>query len=145
MNEVISSALISGGAAILGVFVGSGATYRAAIKSFKMNSSAIESTEIRRQKVECVINLSGLQWVLGSAPLVPDEFKSRFLFELNRIAVLWSDDPESIRSLRDFFADRTNERLVSLVRILSESVNLQTKTLNDAEVQNIFSLPMVGR
>jgi hypothetical protein len=145
MSEVISSALIDGGAAIFGALVGGATAYRAAVKGFKMNSLAVESTEIRRQKVECVINLSGLKWVLGSYQLVPDEFKARFLFELNRISVLWSHDRETMRSLRDFFADRSNERLVSLVRRLSASVNLPTEELSDAEIQIIFSLPMTGR
>jgi len=144
MSEVISSALIAGGAAVFGALVGGATAYLAAIKSFKMNSQAIESTEIRRQKVECVINLSGLKWVLGSYQLVPDEFKARFLFELNRISVLWSNDRETMRSLRDFYAERTNERLVSLVRRLCASVDLPAEQLSDAEIQIVFSLPMTG-
>jgi len=144
MSEVISSALIAGGAAVFGALVGGATAYLAAIKSFKMNSQAIESTEIRRQKVECVINLSGLKWVLGSYQLVPDEFKARFLFELNRISVLWSNDRETLRSLRDFYAERTNERLVSLVRRLCASVDLPAEQLSDAEIQIVFSLPMTG-
>src|SRR6266481_1145767 len=131
MSEAISSALIAGGAAIFGAFVGGVMAYLAAIKGFKANSQAIESTEIRQKKVECVINLSGLKWVLGSYQLVPDEFKARFLFELNRISVLWCNDGEAMRSLRDFFADRTNERLVSLIRSLCVSVNLPAEELSD--------------
>jgi hypothetical protein len=145
MSEVISSALIAGGAAIFGAFVGGAVAYLAAIKGFKMNSQAVESTEIKQKKVECVVNLSGLKWVLGSYQLVPDEFKARFLFELNRISVLWSNDREAMKSLRDFFADRTNERLVSLFRRLCTSVNLPAEALSDAEIQNVFSLPMMGR
>lgn len=145
MSEVISSALIAGFAAILGAFLGGAATYRAAIRGFKMNSQAVESTEIRRQKVDCVINLSGLKWVLGSYQLVPDEFKCRFLFELNRISALWSSDRDVIRGLRDFFADRTNEHLVSLIQSLCASIDLEAEELSDAETQNIFSLPMTGR
>jgi hypothetical protein len=145
MSEVIISALIAGGAAILGALVGGGTTYRAAIKGFRMNSQAVESTEIRQRKVECVTNLSGLQWVLGSYQIVPDEFKARFLFEVNKISVLWSDDRETMRSWRDFFADRTNERLVSLIRRLCASIDLPAEELSDAETQSIFSLPMVGR
>jgi hypothetical protein len=146
MSEVvISSAVIAGGAAILGAFVGGTATYLAAIKGLKMNSQAVESTEIRRQKVECVINLSGLKWVLGSYQLVPDEFKARFLFELNRISVLWSNDRDAMKSLRDFFVDRTNERLVSLVRSLCASISLPAEALSDAEIQNTFYFPMTGR
>jgi len=144
MSEVISSALIAGGAAVFGAFVAGVVTYLAAIKGFKTNSQAVESTEIRRHKDECVINLSGLKWVLGSYQIVPDEFKARFLFELNRISVLWSNDRETTRCLRDFFAERTNERLVSLIRRLCESVDLPAEELSDAE-KNIFSLPMTGR
>ena len=144
MSEVIS-ALIAGGAAIFGALVGAAAAYRAAIKGFKMNSQTVESTEIRRQKVDCVISLSGLQWVLGSYQIVPDEFKARFLFELNRIPVLWSNDRETMKSLREFSSDRTNEYLVSLLRSLCVSLNLPNEQLSDPEVQNIFSLPMTGR
>jgi hypothetical protein len=145
MSEVISSALIAGVAAIFGSFVGGAVTYLAAVKGFKKNSQDVDSTEIRRQRIECVINLSGLKWVFGSYQLVPDEFKARFLFEVNRISVLWSDDRETMRSLRDFFADRTNEYLVSLVQRLCVSIDLPAEELSDAEIKNIFSLPMTGR
>jgi hypothetical protein len=145
MSEVISSALIAGGAAIFGAIVGGAMAYLAAVKGFRMKSQAVESTEIRRQKVECVISLSGLKWVLGSYQLVPDEFKARFLFEVNRISVLWSNDREVIRSLRDFFADRTNECLVTLIGRLCASVNLPAEELSDDGIQSVFSLPMMGR
>lgn len=145
MNEVISSALIAGGAAIFGAIVGGVAAYLAAIKGFKTNSEGVESAEIRREKVECIINLSGLKWVLASYQLVPDEFKARFLFELNKISVLWSNDRETIRLLREFFDDRTNEYLLSLLRRLCETVNLPAEELADSESKNIFSLPMTGR
>ena len=145
MNEVIGSALIAGGAAIFGAIVGGVATYLAAVKGFRKNHEAIESAEVQRHKVECIINLSGLKWVLGSYQLVPDEFKSRFLFELNKISVLWSNDRETMRILREFFDDRTNEYFVSLLRRLCESVELPVEELSDAEIKNIFSLPMTGR
>lgn len=145
MSEVISSALIAGVAAIIGAVVGGAAAYLAAVKGFKANSSAVESTELRQRKVECVLNLSGLKWVLGSYQLVPDEFKARFLFELNRISVLWSKDREAMKNLRDFFAERTNEHLVTLLRGLCESIDLPAEALSDAEIQSIFSLPMTGR
>jgi hypothetical protein len=145
MSEVLFSSLIAGGAAIFGAFVGGVVTYRTAIKGFLMTSQAAESAEIRRQKAECIIKLSGLKWVLGSYQLVPDEFKARFLVELNKISILWSDDREATKSLRYFFADRTNESLVSLIQKLSASINLSAEDLGDADIQNIFSLPMVGR
>lgn len=145
MSEALFSALIAGGAGILGAFIGGVVTYRTAVKGFLMTSQTAESTEMRRQKAECIINLSGLKWVLGSYQLVPDEFKARFLVELNKISVLWSNDRETMKSLRYFFADRTNESLVTLIQKLCESMNLPTEDLSDGETQNIFSLPMVGR
>lgn len=145
MSEVLFSALIAGGAAIFGAIVGGLVSYRTAIKGFTINAQSAESGEIRRQKAECIINLSGLKWVLGSYQLVPDEFKARFLVELNKISVLWSDDREIMKSLRYFFADRTNDSLVSLIQKLCVSINLPAEELSDAETQNIFSLPMVGR
>ena len=145
MSEVTILALIAGGAAIIGAIAGGVASYRAALKGFKMNSEAVESTEIRRQKVECVINLSGLKWVLGSYQIVPDEFKARLLCELNRISVLWSNDRETMRNLQEFFDDRTNEYLVSLLRRLCDSINLPAEDLSGSDTKNIFSLPMTGR
>jgi hypothetical protein len=145
MSEVLISALIAGGSGIFGALVGGVVTYRTAIKGFLMTSEAAESAEIRRQKAECIINLSGLKWVLGSYQLVPDEFKARFLVELNKISVLWSNDRDATKCLRYFFADRTSESLVSLIQKLSASINLPAEDLSDGEIQNIFSLPMVGR
>lgn len=53
----------------------------------------LERGEIRRMRVECVVNLAGLQFLLGESKpgqvqIVPDSEIAKLMFELNRIPML---------------------------------------------------------
>ena len=145
MSEALISAIISGASGITGALVGGALAAWGAIKAVEKTSQDLESTEIRRQKVDCIVALSGLRWVMGDGVNPPDEYRSRLNYEMNKIPPLWADDPEVMKNLRDYYAERNNERFILLLRNLGNTTKLSTGKLSDADIRGVFHLPMTGR
>lgn len=111
----------------------------------------LEQTEIRRQKVECIVALFGLRFVLGNNPAFP-EFRAQFMYALNKIAVLWADDANVLKNLRDFYGSvqqanqsvgtghDANQRLVILIRSLGTTTKLPLESIGDKDITDIFML-----
>ncbi len=115
-----------------------------AIKAVKMTSQDLEAAEIRRQKVGCLVALAGLRFTISNNPLVPDEYKSRFMYEMNKIPSLWADDPEVMKNLRDFHAENNNDRFVLLLRNLGRTTKISTEKLSDADFKTVSLLQLSG-
>lgn len=60
------------------------------------------------------------------------------MFEMNRIPMLWSDDAATLKDLRDFYAERNNDRLLKLLRSMSKKTKFQLENLSDTDIRNIF-------
>ena len=102
-------------------------------------SSDLESTEIRRQKVECLVALYGLRRVIShGGGNVPDEFRARFNSEINKVVARWADDSEAMKNFRDYAAEKTPDRLVTLLRRLGASTKLPINMLGDADVRGVI-------
>ena len=144
MSEAVASAIISAASGILGAIVGGLLAARGAIMAVEKAASDLETTEIRRQKVECLVNLYGLRWVISDALNLPDEYKSKLNYEFNKLPVLWGDDAEVMKNLRDFNAERNNERLILLLRNLGKTTKLPVDALGDADISKVFHAPMSG-
>jgi hypothetical protein len=93
--------------------------------------------EIRQQRVECFCNLTGLRHAITNAPLT-DEDRSRLLFELNRISILWSDNSEVLTLAREFFSSRNNHLFIRLLRAMGKGTKLPVENLSDADFSNVF-------
>ena len=145
MTDAVLSNLISAASGIVGAIVGGAFTVWGAIKAVEKTSKDLEFTEIRRQKVECITALNGLRWVISDGQDQPDEYKAKLMYEMNKIPSLWADDPEVMKNLRDFHAERTNERLILLLRNLGNNTRLSTGKLSDADIRTIFLMKMAGR
>ncbi len=115
------SNFINAASGLLGAIIGGSFTAWGAIKAVKMTSQDLESAEVRRQKVECLVSLSGLRFVISKGFSAPDEYKSRFMYQMNKIPFLWADDPEAMKNLRDFHAENTDDRFVLLLRNLGST------------------------
>ncbi len=76
--------------------------------------------------------------------MVPDEYKSRFMYEMNKIPSLWADDPEVMKNLRDFHAENNNDRFVMLLRNLGRTTKISTEKLSDADLKTISLLQLSG-
>jgi hypothetical protein len=144
MSAALVSAIISGASGIVGALVGGALAAWGAIKAVEKTSRDLESTEIRRQKIGCMVALSGLRWVIGAGLNSPDEYKAKLNYEMNKISALWADDPEVMKNLRDYYAEQNNERFILLLRNLGNSTKLSTGKLSDADFRDIFHVPMTG-
>jgi hypothetical protein len=127
--------LISFLTAVIGAIVGSTIGVLGAIWIFKKSTNELELVEIRRQKVECLVNIAGLRFVLSMGQPRREEYASKLMFELNKIPILWSDDVATLSMLRDFNADRTNDRLFKLIRSLGETTKFPMQNLIDADIR----------
>ncbi len=138
MTDTIVAGLISAGTGLVGALVGGGLAVWGAIKAVNKTSHDLELAEVRRQKVACIVALTAFRWVLGQNQ-APQEFRASFISELNKIPALWSDDPEVLKNVRDLLAERTNDRLILLLRSLGKS-GLSINNLSDADLRDVFLL-----
>ena len=113
MDQIVIS-LISG---VVGAMVGGTMTVLGSKKVLTTSMANLERAEIRKLKVECLSNLIGLRFVTPAPTDQLPEYVSKWMFEMNRICVLWSDDPCVMKDLRDFNAEPSNiARLTKLFR-----------------------------
>lgn len=142
MAQVILS-LISG---LIGAVVGGALTVWGSLKTLNMTMSNLERAEIRRMKVECVVNLAGLRFIFSEArpglvPIPADAEIVKLMFELNRIPILWADDAEVLKAVHDFHAEPTNkDRLFAIIRRTANTTSLHTSNLADADINAVFQL-----
>jgi hypothetical protein len=108
-----------------------------AVWAVRKASKDLELDEIRRSKVECLSNLIGLRYTISKSVLTREDM-SRRSFELNRIPILWSDDPEVLKAIRDFHAAQTDGRLIALIRAMGKTSRFQMENLADADISSIF-------
>ncbi|MGD0939524.1 MAG: hypothetical protein ABR905_07405 [Terracidiphilus sp.] len=138
MTDAVLSNSISFASGILGAILGALVAGFFTVWAVRKSSQDLEANEIRRQKIECIIALTGLRWVISNGPAQPNEYKAKLMYEMNKIPSLWADDPEVMKNLRDFSADRTNPRFVLLLRNLGTTTKLSTGKLSDADYCNTF-------
>jgi len=142
MTDALLSNLINGVSGLLGALIGGSFTAWSAIKAVKMTSQDLESAEIRRQKVECLVSLSGLRFVIGKDLSVSDEYKSKFMYQMNKIPSLWADDSEVMKNLRDFHSENNNDRFVVLLKSLGHTTKIKTEKLSDADLRTVSIVPL---
>ena len=114
---------------------------RASVKAVEQTAAKLETTEIRKQKVDCLVAVCGLRFVILDQLWPSLEFRSRYLYEMNKIAVLWSDDPEVLNNVRDVLNGSSNDKLVRLMRNMGRSTALPLQNLADADLTRIFLIP----
>lgn len=114
------------------------------VKAVQVASQNLESQEIRRQKIQCVVALYGLRWVAGHGA-APVEYRAKLSFEMCKIVSLWADDPNVMAVLRDFHAEtavggeKANHRFVELLKLLGSGTALPFDQLSDTDIKSSFS------
>jgi hypothetical protein len=109
----------------------------------------LEDTEIRRQRVSCIINLYGLRFVLGENGqgfFLRADDTAQLMFELNRAGALFANSADVLNDLRDLHdalrakkVDPT-DRLIALLKKMGKQTKLRIDRLGDADVKNTFRL-----
>src|ERR1017187_974215 len=106
---------------------------------FRAKLEKLEHSEIRKLKVECLSNLIGLRFVTPSPANQLAEYVSKWMFEMNRICVLWADDPCVMKDLRDFNAEPSNiARLTKLFRTMGKTTTFHLDNLSDTDLGALF-------
>ena len=141
----MTDATASIASSLLGAIVGGAMAVWGAIKAVQKSSQDLEATEIRRQKVECIVALSGLRFVLRPGVVQLNEYRTRLSFELNKISTLWAADMEVVKGVREFLVQRTNENFVRLIRNMGRTTKLPLENLLDTDIEKFFSMEQLDR
>jgi len=130
--------------ALLSGVVGGGIAVLAVILALRAVMASVESAEIRRQKLQCLSNIAGLRFLIGQDQQFPLECTARFNMEMNRISILWSDDPEVLVRLREFHGQNSNELLARLLRAMANTTKMPLNNLGNSDIAQIifkFKIP----
>lgn len=137
-------ALLSLVSVLLGAVVGGAMSVWGSRKVLSTSMANLERAEIRRLRVQCLVNISGWKF-LGAAPkpgqtvMCTDADKSQSMFELNKVFTLWADDPEVLTKARDYYGDVNNrERLFNLIRSMAKTTMLNLDALSDHDIGSVF-------
>ena len=121
-------------------------TVLGSMKVLSTSMTNLERAEIRRMRVQYVVNLAGLKFlfgvkVAGQTPIPADPDVLKLMFELNRIFLLWADNPDVMKKLRAFHADCTNkDKLFALIRAAANTTSLNSDKLGDSDINAVFQL-----
>ena len=130
--------LIGGGLTILGVYV---TVKWGSPKATEWSLRVLEETEIRKMKIECLVNLCGYRFAMTNDFNARDEDRSRFMFELNRVPALFAGDEEVQNHARDILTKPTNERLIALLHSMGRTTKLPTSKLSNTDMEKVFLIP----
>jgi hypothetical protein len=111
------------------------------VKAVRAAQRDLEFDEVRRQRVECLVNLMGLRFTLtGQLSLASAEDKSRMMFELNRAVALWSDNASIIEHLARIRTSSSVENITRMLRLMSEGTSLSFMSLSEDDLSTPFQV-----
>jgi hypothetical protein len=105
-----------------------------ALKAVKDGVRQLEEQEVRRLRVQCVVDIMGLRHILSDAPVhtgVSEDW-ARFTTAINKIPVLFADSTAILDSYREFVESQNNLFLIPLARRLLEHGH---KQLTDGDLE----------
>ena len=123
------SALIAAVSGLAGAVIGGALAAWGSVRAVRVASETLESNEIRRQKIQCVVALYGLRWVAGQGN-APEEYRARLSYEMCKIVSLWADNANVMVVVRDLHAEtaaggeKASQRLVQLLKLLGNGTGL---------------------
>ena len=137
MSPELASALIGLAGALIGAAIAGYAAIRAAVKAVDRGFDRLEYQEIRRMKVECVVNMAGARFVLDNQnPNYEDH--ARFNIELNKIPVLFADNENVMRPYRLFACNPgDSSNIYPLMEALTKAVKI-TGTVEKQEFERVL-------
>ena len=117
-----------------------------ALRAVRNGIRDLEEVEIRRQRVSCITSLHGLRFILSvrppSVPPRPEDIAA-FSFEINKAGLLFADDMDILKDLRDFREAVINNvdataLWVRLIRKMGAQTRLHVEGLSDSDLTNAF-------
>ncbi|MCW5966861.1 MAG: hypothetical protein KIT83_22670 [Bryobacterales bacterium] len=140
MMPELTPALIGFVAALLGAGIAGCMGIYAAVKAVDRGFDRLEQQEIRRMKVECVVNMTGARFVLDKRRPNPED-EARFNVELNKIPLLFSDDENVMRAYRQF---ASNPGKITNLYPMMESLTKAVKIIGVVEQQEFERVLRAG-
>lgn len=110
------------------------------LKAVREIAQDLEKAEIRKERVNCLAALCGSRFAITEGTPVPLEWQCRYVYELNRVPVLWCEFESAVNCHQRFLNHSTAENFVALLRVLSESTKLNLKGVRDDELMRAARL-----
>jgi hypothetical protein len=130
MENVVASAIPS----LAGAIIGGVLAMWGAMKAVEKTSRDLEVAEARKERINCLVALSGLRFTITHEPVLPVEWQARLMYELNKIPTLWSGDDKALNSLQRYLDNASAENFVNLLRLLSKTTKLNLENVRDADL-----------
>ncbi len=99
----------------------------------------LERQEVRRQQVQCIINLYGSRVAIAPNNEPQPENRQRFFFELNKVGVLFADNTKVKDGLRAYRANGSPPNLITLVKAMCECVDIDASSLTNDDVETVLT------
>jgi hypothetical protein len=128
-NAVVSAISSLAGAVIGGILAAWGA-----IKAVEKTSHDLEVAEIRRERINCLVALSGLRFSITTESALPIEWQARLVYELNKIPTLWAGDEKALNDFQRYLDNPSTDNFVTLLRRLSNVTKLNLENVRDADL-----------
>lgn len=100
----------------------------------------LEKDELRKAQVSLLVELYGSRYVLSEYQIWGDEAQNRFLFNINKIGVLFSEHEAVISALRAYRTSHHSEDFVILVMKMRESISIGLKNFTVGDVATVITL-----
>ncbi len=98
----------------------------------------LESSELRKKKIETVYKLLGSRYVLRTDYPASSEEVSVFNTALALFPIYFSDQPDALRAYDKFLSQSNIENFVELMEIAGKSVNVKSP---NSVMTNVFTHP----
>jgi hypothetical protein len=136
--DALLISLLSG---LVGSVIGGALAIWGARSTLRASQRDIEIDELRRLRLDCLVNLVGLRFVIADEQtFVSDDDKSRIMFELNRAVALWADNNRVQNLLRDIRRKHTSNNTVEMLRAMAETTNIPLNNLAESDLNSLFVL-----
>jgi hypothetical protein len=99
----------------------------------------LERQEVRRQQVQCIVNLYGSRVAIAPNNEPQPENRQRFFFELNKVGVLFADSTNVRECLRAYRTNGSTSNLITLVKAMCECVDIDASSLTNDDVETVLT------
>ena len=133
-SRTMESAVVTVISSLAGALVGGLMAAWGAMKAVEKTSHDLEMAEIRRERIDCLVALSGLRFTLNAESALPVEWQARLMYELNKIPSLWVGDEKALNSFQRYLDNSSPDNFASLLRRLSQATKLNLENVRDTDL-----------
>lgn len=147
---MIEQSLLSAGIALVSALIGGLAGYLGAQHAVGKQLQALENQELRRLRIDCLVKIAGLRFLLGDPSR--REYTSAvaaFNEAINRALVLFANEKEVRKALANYRASPEAARLLACIRQMAIATQIEIGDLSDDDLTSVLRLavadPQTGK